>query len=120
MLKDYYPWGAQGSGAPRVSTLLSFYFFTIITKITDSGSVLAQRQKFIETQSPPVKLEDSFDPFGKPGAGAPRRSDSGNIMASIVADPDTRFQKQLKREIEHSLVSTTRSPLLVQHSGQVG
>ena len=50
-------------------------------------------------------MEDSFDPFGKPGAGAPRRSDSGNVMASIVADPDTRFQKQLKREIEHSLVS---------------
>ena len=50
-------------------------------------------------------MEDSFDPFGKPGAGAPRRSDSGNVMASIVADPDTRFQKQLKKEIEHSLVS---------------
>ena len=46
-----------------------------------------------------------YNPFGKPGGGAPRRSESGTAITTVAADPNTRFQKQLKREVEHSLVS---------------
>ncbi|XP_019854986.1 PREDICTED: uncharacterized protein LOC100636248 isoform X2 [Amphimedon queenslandica] len=87
MLKTYHPWGGGGGGAPRV---------------TRSGTLLAQRRRFLA----PTQLktsDDFYSSFGKPGGGAPRRSDSGNVDASVVADPDTRFQKQLKKEIDQSL-----------------
>ena len=66
--------------------------------------MLTQRRRFlVPTQ---LKTSDDFyNSFGKPGGGAPRCSDSGNVVASVVADPDMRFQKQLKKEIDQSLVS---------------
>ena len=51
------------------------------------------------------EAEGGYYPFGRPGAGAPCRTESGNVITGFAADPDMRFQKQLRREVEYSLVS---------------
>ena len=43
-------------------------------------------------------------PFGRPGGGAPRRTDSGKLQASIISDPATRFQRPFKKDVDHVLV----------------
>ena len=88
MLKHHHPWGRQvGGGAPRVS---------------HNGSV--------DTRLGKLDLEDNsssqraYNPFGRPGGGAPIRTQSGKFVTSLAGDPDIRFQKQLKKEVERSLV----------------
>jgi hypothetical protein len=90
MLQDYYPWGGEGGGAPR---------------FTKSGSVQAYRKKLDNHQAPAsddITANDGYSPFGKPGGGAPRRRVSGTIVSKVKIDPDTRFQKHLKKEVECS------------------
>lgn len=43
-------------------------------------------------------------PFGRPGGGAPRRTDSGKLQTSIIGDPATRFQRPFKKDVDHVLV----------------
>lgn len=52
--------------------------------------------------------------FGKPGNGAPLRSDSGNVKAVLKSDPETRFQKRERQQtldvLEPSLGHRLRNP----------
>ena len=43
-------------------------------------------------------------PFGRPGGGAPRRTNSGKLQTSIMSDPATRFQRPFKKDVDHVLV----------------
>ena len=43
-------------------------------------------------------------PFGRPGGGAPRRTNSGTLQTSIVSDPATRFQRPFKKDVDHVMV----------------
>lgn len=96
MLVNDYPWGRQaGGGAPRIS---------------DSGNVDSRyrKQKYTDNNqhnSDEAGIEE-YNPFGRAGAGAPLKTTSGKCITSLQVDPDIRFQKQLKREVEQSLVST--------------
>ena len=71
------------------------------SQLTASGSVDARKQRIDPNSSSPP------GPFGRPGGGAPLRTSSGRVMATVEGDPDTRFQKHLSREVENSLVSGT-------------
>lgn len=46
-------------------------------------------------------------PFGRPGGGAPRRTNSGTLQTSIVSDPATRFQRPFKKDVDHVMVYMT-------------
>lgn len=69
---------------------------------------MATRQRLDFVHPTPVN-ESTYSPFGQPGAGAPRRSESGGVVTSLRGDPETRFQKQLKREVEGTLVNWNSS-----------
>eukprot|EP00042_Codosiga_hollandica_P037313 m.292167 g.292167 ORF g.292167 m.292167 type:complete len:614 (+) comp55109_c0_seq6:65-1906(+) len=72
--KPYDPWGKPGAGAPRDTTALV------------SGDVtLAQQVKA-------GPLGYSGRVFGQPGAGAPLRTQSGKVKASMSADPQVQIQ----------------------------
>lgn len=93
MLMNDYPWGRQtGGGAPRFS---------------DSGKVDSRFRKQYGNEDS-VSAVEEYNPFGRSGAGAPIKTTSGKCITSLQGDPDIRFQKQLKREVEQSLVSIFR------------
>lgn len=48
-------------------------------------------------------------PLGKPGGGAPLRSDSGSLKAAIGLDPEIQFQKRHREQVHNVImpVSTT-------------
>ena len=48
---------------------------------------------------------EEYQPFGRPGAGAPLRTASGELHTQIPTNPTIRFQDHLKGEVEGSLVS---------------
>ena len=76
------------------------------SQLSPSGSTDTRRQKLDTEQASNGGRPDTppYDPFGRPGAGAPLRSTSGKMVTSLKADPDTRFQRQLRREVEGPLV----------------
>lgn len=77
--------------------------------MTLSGGIAARRQRFDFAESTSSDGGGGeYNPFGRPGAGAPIRTDSGQMVTSLRADPDTRFQTQLRREVEHSMVRLMR------------
>ena len=43
-------------------------------------------------------------PFGKPGGGAPLRTESGSLKASLPMDPEIRFQKRDRDQIHDVIV----------------
>ena len=71
------------------------------TQATQSGTRQTRRQRFN------FELSDGSDynPFGRSGGGAPLKTGSGKLQASVKADPDIRFQDRLKKEVNDSLVS---------------
>ncbi len=48
--------------------------------------------------------DDSYNPFGRSGGGAPVKTISGRCIAARTIAPDIRFQKQLKKVVEQGLV----------------
>ncbi len=90
MLKHQYPWGRQrGGGAPKVSP---------------SGTMNARIGKFDFRSNTDTTNDCSYNPFGRPGGGAPIKSNSGKCVTALVGDPNIRFQKQFKKEIDQTLV----------------
>lgn len=51
-----------------------------------------------------LNLATFIKPFGRPGGGAPRRTNSGTLQTSIVSDPATRFQRPFKKDVDHVMV----------------
>ncbi|XP_035205929.1 uncharacterized protein LOC118180955 isoform X2 [Stegodyphus dumicola] len=90
MLRSYHPWGKPGAGA----------------KGDDS-----KRKKYPEGRIPGPEddeeenMEVFIRKFGRPGAGAPNRTESGRIRTQITGDPDIRFQdtQDVKLSIENHL-----------------
>ena len=93
MLKYPYPWGKQrGGGAPKIS---------------NSGTMNNCFGKLEFKSNGSSTNKDGYNPFGRPGGGAPIKSDSGTFVTALVGDPNIRFQKQLKKEINQTLVNCT-------------
>ena len=47
---------------------------------------------------------EEYHPFGRSGAGAPLKTSSGKLQTSLKADPNIRFQNQLMKEVNDTLV----------------
>ena len=88
MLQQQYPWGRQkGGGAAKVSK---------------SGNLDARYGKVPDDSC--LQDVDLHYPFGRSGGGAPIKTNSGRLVTAVAGDPDIRFQKQLRREVEQTLV----------------
>ena len=48
---------------------------------------------------------EEYYPFGRSGGGAPLKTGSGKLQTSLKADPNIRFQTQLMKEVNDTLVS---------------
>ncbi|GFT73063.1 uncharacterized protein NPIL_27492 [Nephila pilipes] len=88
MLLTYNPWGKPGAGAKGEET---------------------KRQVYPEGRIPDEKDEASMEEFiknfGRPGNGAPNRTESGRIRTQITGDPAIRFQdtQHVRLSIENHL-----------------
>lgn len=74
------------------------YWFVSFPQLTPSGNVDTHRRKLDHGGG-------NTGLFGRPGGGAPLRTHSGRVAASLKGDPETRFQQQTRKEVEHILVS---------------
>lgn len=72
-------------------------------QITRSGRLMTHRQA-LSLEGAATADNTGQSPFGRPGAGAPLRSSSGKVVTSLRADPDTRFQTHLKKEVVDGMV----------------
>ena len=52
-----------------------------------------------------VISNEEYYPFGRSGGGAPLKTGSGKLQTSLKADPNIRFQSQLMKEVNDTLVS---------------
>lgn len=81
MLTSYKaPWGKAGGGAPN-----------------ERHERSQQVRRLLDDK------EQTF-PFGRPGAGAPLKTNSGNLKTGLSADPEIRFQKRDRNQI-HNVVN---------------
>ncbi|KAG8177255.1 hypothetical protein JTE90_028210 [Oedothorax gibbosus] len=87
MLRSYNPWGKPGAGA--------------------KGGEDTKRKKYPEGRSPePDQENGSFiQKFGRPGHGAPNRTESGRLRTQIPGDAAIRFQdsQHVRLSIENHL-----------------
>ncbi|XP_078662061.1 uncharacterized protein LOC144906031 isoform X17 [Branchiostoma floridae x Branchiostoma belcheri] len=99
MLKTYQPFGRPGAGAPKPgikkeSPPITENRMAPMTRMTNS----------LETRFKPPMPEHTYeDGFGKPGAGAPYRTESGKIKTTHKQDPTLWFKannKAAERELE--------------------
>ena len=67
------------------------------------GGLNTRIQKFsTEPESLPQSCSSNdYDPYGRPGAGAPLRTKSGKLTTQIKGTQDIRFQDHLKKEVDH-------------------
>lgn len=73
-LKNYKPWGREGAGAPPKETVRN------------------RRTKCMEPEKLGEGEKTSYFPsFGRPGNGAPLRTDSGTVITNLRANQDIRF-----------------------------
>lgn len=72
------------------------------------GGLNTRMQKFsAESESLPQSHgSNDYDPYGKPGAGAPLRTRSGKLTTQIKGARDIRFQDHLKKEVDHLVYCT--------------
>ena len=70
--------------------------------MSPSGKVDTRRQKLSSSlnESSTTDAKKIYHPFGKPGGGAPLIDETGNTKAAITADPNTRFQYQLQKDVD--------------------
>ncbi|XP_035658402.1 uncharacterized protein LOC118403723 isoform X5 [Branchiostoma floridae] len=99
MLKTYQPFGRPGGGAPKPGIkkdsppIVTDNRMAPMTRMTNS----------LETRFRPPMPEHTYeDGFGKPGGGAPYRTESGKIKTTLKQDPVLRFKdnKASARELE--------------------
>ncbi|GFQ89203.1 uncharacterized protein TNCT_591642 [Trichonephila clavata] len=88
MLLTYNPWGKPGAGAKGEETKRQVYPEGRIPEETDEAS-----------------MEEFIKKFGRPGNGAPNRTESGRIRTQITGDPAIRFQdtQHVRLSIENHL-----------------
>ena len=72
--------------------------------MTSSGRVDARRRGLRFDELPSNVL--AYNPFGRPGCGAPHVTQTGTIESVMTRDPDLRFQDHLRKEVEISMVRT--------------
>lgn len=70
--------------------------------MTSSGKVDARRHRLGFDKATNNVL--AYDPFGRPGGGAPLVTEDGKVVSVIARDPQIRFQDQLKKEVENTMV----------------
>ena len=70
--------------------------------MTASGKLNARRHG-IRFCTQPDYIED-YDPFGRPGGGAPRVDRGGRVVPAMTKNPELCFTDQLKNEVEISMV----------------
>ncbi|CAH1241942.1 Hypp6447 [Branchiostoma lanceolatum] len=99
MLKTYQPFGRPGGGAPKPGTKKES------PPITDNRMAPMNRMtNSLETRFKPPMPEHTYeDGFGKPGGGAPFRTESGKIKTTYKMDASLWFKannKAAERELE--------------------
>lgn len=62
--------------------------------------------------STPPEHKDGYNPFGRPGGGAPRINKEGQVAPAISKNPELCFKDQLKNEVEISMVRAQRTKLV--------
>jgi len=88
MLVSYKaPWGKAGGGAPNDN---------------EHHERTQQVRRLLDDK------EQTF-PFGRPGAGAPLKTNSGNLKTGLHADPEIRFQKRDRNQIYDVIVPEGKS-----------
>lgn len=70
--------------------------------MTGSGKLNARRHG-IWFGTPPDHNEN-YNPFGRPGGGAPRVDKDGKVAPAIAKNPELCFTDQLKNEVEIAMV----------------
>ncbi|XP_055925847.1 uncharacterized protein LOC129957528 isoform X3 [Argiope bruennichi] len=88
MLLTYNPWGKPGAGAKGEDSKRKVYPEGRIPENPEDGP-----------------LEEFIQKFGRPGNGAPNRTESGRIRTQITGDPAIRFQdtQHVRLSIENQL-----------------
>ncbi|GBO22905.1 hypothetical protein AVEN_94329-1, partial [Araneus ventricosus] len=88
MLLTYNPWGKPGAGAKGEDSKRKVYPEGRIPENAEEGTV-----------------EEFIQKFGRPGNGAPNRTESGRIRTQIAGDPAIRFQdtQHVRLSIENQL-----------------
>ncbi|XP_066301205.1 uncharacterized protein [Branchiostoma lanceolatum] len=99
MLKTYQPFGRPGGGAPKPGTKKES------PPITDNRMAPMNRMtNSLETRFKPPMPEHTYeDGFGKPGGGAPFRTESGKIKTTYKMDASLWFKgnnKAAEKELE--------------------
>ncbi|XP_074653413.1 uncharacterized protein LOC141907612 isoform X2 [Tubulanus polymorphus] len=98
MLQRYNPWGKPGGGAPK----------TFTDEQVDSNN---RKQKFREEDikvTNQKSLPEFHQQFGKPGAGAPLRSESGKIVTEVHGDPLIRMHIGQNEQIKANIGNAVR------------
>lgn len=99
MLQQYHPWGKPGAGVPRVGILIQYEYMyhtlnTLLLQQSPSGTLCVRKAGLaLDSASPNMENLDAYYPFGRPGAGAPRRTESGNVITSIPINPNANYQQ---------------------------
>lgn len=95
MLKDYNPWGKPGGGAPKPET---------DQKLCGLNPDVNRNHD----ESNPAYVEQ----FGRPGNGAPLRSENGQPLSVVQRHPDIRNQPELyNEELKKKSINTGLQPL---------
>jgi len=73
-----------------------------LLQVTPSGKLKARRHGVNFDQ--PANFSETYNPFGRPGGGAPRLNWDGQVAPAISKNPDLCFTKHLKNEVEIAMV----------------
>ncbi|XP_071155519.1 trichohyalin-like isoform X15 [Mytilus edulis] len=95
MLTNYYPWGKPGGGAPKPDNRKQKFLETDF----EGSPTPSYRERMHAPYYRPI-YRPFVDSFGKPGGGAPLRTQSGNIKTSIIGDMLIRFQEKDRQAVE--------------------
>ncbi|GIY47232.1 uncharacterized protein CDAR_506183 [Caerostris darwini] len=92
MLLTYNPWGKPGAGAKGSET-------------KDDSKRKVYPEGRIPDDTEEGTMEEFIKNFGRPGNGAPNRTESGRIRTQITGDPAIRFQdtQHVRLSIENHL-----------------
>ena len=61
------------------------------------------RRQIINFNVSPCKVP-AYNPFGRPGGGAPHVTHEGKVKYVNTKDPELRFQRTLRKEVENTMV----------------
>ena len=93
-------WSTKGKSQKfKLKVTLTPQLLTFQATLSGTRQTRRQRWDF----EPPGGGSD-YHPFGKSGGGAPLKTGSGKLQTSLKADPCIRFQNQLKKEVNDTMV----------------